>query len=110
MRHFIKTIAAILLGGTCQHTLGAAQPGQLDEEIVVAQRVEASAQETPVSLVAFTAEELDVLGIAGVGDIRAQVPNFVIDQFPSSNQTLRLFIRGIGITDVQITQDPAVGV
>ena len=82
----------------------------LEEVTVMAQRVEASAQDTPVSLAAFDAADMAVLGIAGVGDLEAQVPNFVIDQFPSSQQTLRLFIRGIGITDVQITQDPAVGV
>ncbi len=82
----------------------------LEEVVVVAQRIEQSAQQTPISLAAFQADELETLGIANVGEIRAQVPNFVIDQFPSSNQTLRLFIRGIGITDVQITQDPAVGV
>ncbi|MEH6586431.1 MAG: TonB-dependent receptor [Halioglobus sp.] len=82
----------------------------LEEVVVVAQRVEESAQLTPISLAVFSSNDLETLGITGVGDIRAQVPNFVIDQFPSSNQTLRLFIRGIGITDVQITQDPAVGV
>ena len=87
-----------------------AQTAQLEELIVVAQRVEQSAQDTPISLAAFDSEALQTLGIGSVGDIGAQVPNFVIDPFPSSQQTLRLFIRGIGITDVQITQDPAVGV
>ena len=83
---------------------------RLEEVIVVAQRREESAQLTPVSLNSFDAAALDTLGITSIGDIRAQVPNFLIDQFPSSNQTLRLFIRGVGISDVQITQDPAVGV
>ena len=87
-----------------------AQLPQLEEVVVVAQRVEESAQDTPISLAAFDRDALSTLGIASVGDIQAQVPNFVIDTFPSSQQTLRLFIRGIGITDVQITQDPAVGV
>lgn len=92
-------------------TLAAsAHTAELEEVIVVAQRVEQSAQDTPVSLAAFGTDALQTLGISGVDDIGAQVPNLVIDRFPSSNQTLRLFIRGIGITDVQITQDPAVGV
>ncbi len=77
---------------------------------MVAQRREESAQLTPVSINSFDSEALDTLGIANIGDIRAQVPNFLVDRFPASNQTLRLFIRGIGIADVQITQDPAVGV
>ncbi len=91
-------------------SITCAQPLQLEEVVVIAQRVEESAQDTPISLAAFDRDALSELGIASVGDIRAQVPNFVIDTFPSSQQTLRLFIRGIGITDVQITQDPAVGV
>ena len=83
---------------------------RLEEVTVVAQRVEESAQDTPVSLVSFNNSELETLGIASIADLRAQVPNFLVDQFPSSNQTLRLFIRGVGVADVQITQDPAVGV
>jgi iron complex outermembrane receptor protein len=83
---------------------------QLEEVIVVAQRRAESAQLTPISLASFDQKALDVLGISTIDDIGAQVPNFVIDQFPSSNQTLRLYIRGVGVNDVQITQDPAVGV
>jgi iron complex outermembrane receptor protein len=82
----------------------------LEEVLVVAQRVEQSAQDTPVSLVALDRESLEVLGISNIADIQANVPNFIVDSFPASSQTLRLFIRGVGITDVQITQDPAVGV
>lgn len=88
----------------------SARGAELEEVIVMAQRVEQSAQDVPLSLVAFDHDALQTLGIAGVDDLGAQVPNLVIDRFPSSNQTLRLFIRGIGISDVQITQDPAVAV
>ena len=77
---------------------------------MVAQRREESAQLTPISINSFDSDALDTLGISNIADIRAQVPNFLVDPFPASNQTLRLFIRGIGIADVQITQDPAVGV
>jgi iron complex outermembrane receptor protein len=84
--------------------------GQLEEVIVVAQRREESAQLTPVSLVSFDAAALATLGIGSISDVQAQVPSFQVDQFPASNQTLRLFIRGVGIADVQLTQDPAVGV
>ncbi len=88
----------------------ASEERRLEEVVVIAQRVEESAQSTPVSLVSFNAEQLETLGISGIADIRAQAPNFQADPFPTSNQTLRLFIRGVGIADVQLTQDPAVGV
>ncbi|MEP5566775.1 MAG: TonB-dependent receptor [Halioglobus sp.] len=110
MKQFTRTTLSLSLFALSLLTNAATAQHMLEEVVVVAQRVAQSAQQTPISLAAFQADELETLGIANVGDIRAQVPNFVIDEFPSSNQTLRLFIRGIGITDVQITQDPAVGV
>jgi iron complex outermembrane receptor protein len=93
--------------------LASGQEGEarrLEEVIVSAQKKTESAQTTPISLVVFNAEALEKLGISNISDIRAQVPNFLVDQFPFSNQTLRLFIRGVGLDDVQVTQDPAVGV
>ncbi|QFU75491.1 TonB-dependent receptor [Halioglobus maricola] len=110
----MRLATALSLGLTVLTTSPAAVAGlpqpALEEVIVTAQFIEQSAQETPLSLVTFQQDSLRNLGISGVDDIQAQVPNFVIDRFPSSQQTLRLFIRGLGITDVQITQDPAVGV
>jgi hypothetical protein len=92
------------------NTPGGHPRRELEEVVVVAQRREESAQLTPISINSFDSDALDTLGISNIADIRAQVPNFLVDPFPASNQTLRLFIRGIGIADVQITQDPAVGV
>ncbi|MCG8415303.1 MAG: TonB-dependent receptor [Pseudomonadales bacterium] len=88
----------------------AEQASRLEEVVVTAQRREEVAQSTPISLVSLNRENLQTLGINGIDDIIAQVPNFFADQFPANNKTLRLFIRGVGVTDVQITQDPAVGV
>ncbi len=83
---------------------------RLEEVVVSAQKKTESAQSTPISLVTFNAESLETLGISNVADLRGQAPNLLVNQFPFSNQTLNLFIRGIGVTDVQVTQDPAVGV
>ncbi|WP_165787178.1 TonB-dependent receptor [Pseudohalioglobus lutimaris] len=101
-------LSLLLAAGEAVHA-AQARP-VLEEVFVTAQRVAQSAQDTPLSLVALDRKRLEVLGIANIADIQANVPNFVVDSFPASNQTLRLFIRGVGITDVQITQDPAVGV
>ena len=83
---------------------------ELEVVVVTAEKREASLQDTPISIAAFDTESLEKLGIAGIADIGANVPNLNISTFPTSQTTLRVFIRGIGITDVQITQDPAVGV
>ncbi len=90
-------------------SLASAQTA-LEEVVVLAQRVQESAQDTPLSLAVLDSASMAALGIYSVDNIAGNVPGFVVDSFPSSNQTLRLFIRGVGITDVQITQDPAVGV
>jgi iron complex outermembrane receptor protein len=82
----------------------------LEQVVVTARRRQESAQLTPISLVSLDTAALATHRIAGIAEIGAQVPNFVVDRFPASNQTLRLFIRGVGVGDVQITQDPAVGV
>lgn len=82
----------------------------LEEVTVTAQKREESLQETPISLVALTEDQLEVLGITSIENLQGNVPNLNINRFPQNNQTLTLFIRGVGLGDPQITQDPAVGV
>ncbi|MEQ1439023.1 TonB-dependent receptor [Fontimonas sp. SYSU GA230001] len=82
----------------------------LEEIVVTAQRRAASAQDTPISMEAFNSDKLAQRGIQGVQDLAANVPSMVIEPHPLSNTTLRITIRGVGITDAQVTQDPAVGI
>lgn len=83
---------------------------QLEEIVVTAQRKVSSLQDTPISLEAFNEEKLELRGIGGVEDLGSNVPSMVIEPHPLSNATLRITIRGVGITDSQVTQDPAVGI
>lgn len=83
---------------------------QLEEIVVTAQRKALSLQDTPISLEAFGEEKLQLRGIGGVEDLGSNVPSMVIEPHPLSNTTLRITIRGVGITDSQVTQDPAVGI
>lgn len=82
----------------------------LEEVIVTAQKREESLQDTPIALDAFGEGRLEREGISGVGDLANNVPALTIEPFPISNSTLRIYIRGIGLIDAQITQDPPVGV
>jgi iron complex outermembrane receptor protein len=82
----------------------------LEEVVVTAQRRAASVQETPISMEAFSSDKLEQRGISGVEDLAANVPSMVIEPHPLSNTTLRITIRGVGVTDAQVTQDPAVGI
>lgn len=82
----------------------------LETVVVTAQKREASLQKTPISLLAFDTRKLETLDIRGVGDLASQVPAMTVDPFPTNNAQLRLFIRGVGLIDAQVTQDAAVGV
>jgi iron complex outermembrane receptor protein len=82
----------------------------LDTVTVTAERKTATLQTTPISIEAFNSEKLALRGIDGLSGIAANVPNMTAEPFPIHNATLRIFIRGAGTSDVQLTQDPAVGV
>ncbi len=82
----------------------------LEEIVVTAQKRKESLQETPISIAAFNAENLETMGIDGLADLDGKVPGLSLEPFPTSNATLQLYIRGIGIIDSQITQDPAIGI
>ncbi|MDP3856419.1 MAG: TonB-dependent receptor [Stagnimonas sp.] len=85
-------------------------PTALETVVVTAQKREASLQNTPISLLAFDRRKLETLDIRGVADLASNVPAMTVDPFPTNNAQLRLFIRGIGLIDAQVTQDAAVGV
>jgi iron complex outermembrane receptor protein len=82
----------------------------LEEVIVTAQRREQNLQETPISIAAFGEAEIERRGIANVADLAAIVPNLRVVPFGVSPTTLRIYIRGVGVVDSQVTQDPPVGI
>ncbi len=101
-------LAALLL--TLPTFATAQQKLALEEVLVTAQKKEESLQDTPVALSAFGEDALEREGINNIGDLANNVPALTIAPFPINSTTLRLYIRGIGLIDVQITQDPPIGV
>ncbi len=83
---------------------------QLEEVVVTAQKRAESLQDTPISLAAFSGDQLEQFGIDDLGDITARTPNVDITPFPNSRSSLVIFMRGVGNNDSQTTQDPAVGI
>lgn len=83
---------------------------QLDEVVVTAQKRSESLQRTPLSISAFNADKLEQRGVQGIHDLALNVPGLNIEPFPTHNATLRIYIRGVGLTDAQLTQDPPVSV
>jgi outer membrane receptor protein involved in Fe transport len=69
----------------------------LDEVTVTARRREESLQEVPLSITAFSTEEIRRAGIAGFGDVAKLTPSLVFDQEFGANDT-RPTIRGLPAT------------
>ena len=81
---------------------------QLEEVVVTAQKRAESLQDTPISIVSFDQDQLTEKGIYQIEDLK--VPNLQFSPHPNSATTPRIFIRGIGLTDDQVTLDPSVAV
>ena len=86
----------------------AAQPSQVDEIIVTAQRRSQRLQDVPVTVTAFGAEELEQARIKDVDDVATRTPGLQFDAFPASQP--RIAIRGIGSTDRGAAGDPSAAV
>ena len=90
-------------------SLAVAAPA-LEEIIVTAQKREESLQDTPISLAVFDSAALEAKGIADIGDLRNNVPNLQLTPHPNSAATMRVYLRGVGNFDDQVTQDPSVAI
>ena len=107
----IAVLAAVAATPAWAQEQAADQAGTGVEDIVVtAQKREESLQDTPISIVALTASDLEKKGVSGLVDLRSQVPNLQLTPHPNSGSTTQVFMRGVGLNDDQITQDPSVAV
>ena len=82
----------------------------LEEVMVTAQRREQTMQEVPMSISAFTADQLAELQADNLDSIQGAVPNLNLVQGRGSNSSVNVFIRGVGQPDALQTFDPAVGI
>ncbi len=82
----------------------------LEEIVVTAQRREASLQDTPIAITAFTEDKLIDLGVFDVAQVADFAPNVTIQKQPSSNSNMGISIRGVGSNETALTADPKVRV
>ena len=83
--------------------------GGLEEITVTARRREESLQDVPVSLSAFTADQLDAAGAVDITWLQQTTPNLTLQVARGSNSTLIAFIRGVGQQDPLWGFEPGVG-
>lgn len=90
------------------------QQGQirgLEEIVVTAQKRAENLQDTPIAISAFTSDSLAKMGVTNVATLAQSSPSLYSAPYPSSSNTMTLYIRGLGVNDpMQITKDGAVGV
>ena len=80
----------------------------LDEILVTAQKKTENLQDVPISITAFQKESLEAFGIDEIEDFAANIPNVFVNSFNVDSTAARIFIRGMGQNDIQLTQDPSV--
>lgn len=109
-----SSVTAICMMATPASAQAASEAPAADngvaEIVVTAQKREEKLQDVPVSIVALTTEALERAGVKDLTDLRAKVPSLQITPHPNSGATARVFMRGVGNNDDQVTQDSSVAV
>lgn len=101
----LSVLAAAMVGSG-----SAVAQGALEEVVVTAQKRQEFMQDTPISLVAMGSEQLENFKIRDVTSLSGSIPNLQVSPHTNSATTPRVFIRGVGNFDDQITQDPSVAI
>jgi iron complex outermembrane receptor protein len=94
-----------------QITMAAETVGSLEEITVTARKREENMQQVAISVSALSQTEVERSFARDIKDLAFVSPNLIIDdtsQGPGGNAAL--FIRGIGVADVEKNFEPAVGV
>ena len=82
---------------------------ELEEIVVTAQKRSESLQEVPISIVAFSGDEIERLNISNTIDLVKNIPGMTGVNNVGLPQAAAYFIRGIGQDESVSTMDPAVG-
>ena len=82
----------------------------IQEVVVTAERRTENLQTTPIAITALSAEDLSKAGVVDFAGVAKQSTSINFTPYPSSSNTLILYMRGQGVADAnQITQDGSVG-
>ena len=87
----------VITAGLCAGNAAAAQGGKLEEVVVTAQKRAETLQEVPVTMQAFTAEQLENYGVSEVTDIIKLSPNLNVVVQNAMSQ--HIVIRGVGTNE-----------
>lgn len=119
LRHYASVCSAaafIVFLGVAPQALGqgsASGGGSavlLEEVTVTARKREESAQDIPISVAAYGADQLEALKIRDLQNLAVAMPNVAMDDIGTFRSTANFSIRGLGINSSIPSIDPTVGV
>ncbi|MEE4660469.1 MAG: TonB-dependent receptor [Halieaceae bacterium] len=82
----------------------------LEEVVVTARKREEGAQEVPLSVSAFSSDQLEALKVRDLTNMAVGMPNVSLEDIGTSRGTANFSIRGLGINSSIPSIDPTVGV
>ncbi|MDB5748842.1 MAG: TonB-dependent receptor [Massilia sp.] len=120
-RSAIATAALLALSSSAmgvahaQEASGAPAPAgesaaDVQKVVVTARRREESLQDVPVSVTAFSADQLSKQGVPDVTALALALPNTTLKASRATNSTLTAFIRGVGQADPLAGFESGVGI
>jgi iron complex outermembrane recepter protein len=84
--------------------------GALEEIVVTARKRSEDLQRTPISITAFTKQDLENHGVVSVSSLASQTPSLSFQSSPYDPVGSYIGMRGQQATDIVITQTPPVGI
>ena len=107
-RILLMTVSATSFATIAAPTLAQTAPAAVEEVIVTAQRRAENLQSVPVTVSAFTSNQLEQRQITSTVDLVRTIPNLVGHNNTGTGSANTYFLRGLGSTEQIATLDPAV--
>jgi iron complex outermembrane recepter protein len=105
-----RIVSAVLAAAAAPAVMAQDATGGLEEVLVTATRAGiTNLQQTPVSVSAVTAEDIDRMVARDISGIASSVPGFSASRITAFNAA-SFAMRGVGLTDIIVYQDSPVGV
>ena len=98
-------LGAVLAGNA---TIATTAEFTMDEIIVTAQKKAESMQDTPISMTALRADDIEARGVANILDLFTATPGMSGFEAPSSRGNVSINLRGVGSGNANsVSTDPA---
>ena len=117
IRGAVWTALAALVGNSLAPAVVLAQTepslGTLEEVFVTARKREESIQDTPISITAFSGDDLGARQLDNIGQISEATPNRIFNDragLSGNSGSTTIFIRGVGQLDFTLNVEAGVGI